>query len=63
VKELIKKDNLTQKTLCDKTDIPKATMSRLLRRLESKRIAERFSRGASKRVLLTKWAKRLRGRQ
>ncbi len=57
VEELIKKDDLTQKALCDKTGIPKATMSRILQRLENKGIISRMGYGVSKRVSLTKWAR------
>jgi len=55
---LVKKDNLTQRVLCDRTGIPKATMSRVLQRLENKGIVAREGSGASKRVLLTRWSKR-----
>jgi uncharacterized membrane protein len=57
---LFKKDNLTQRTLCEQTGIPKATMSRVLQRLESKGMITRTGFGASKRVLLTRWARRWR---
>lgn len=60
VNVLIRKDNLTQQALCDRTGIPKATMSRVLQRLENKGIVSRAGYGASKRVLLTKWARRWR---
>lgn len=60
VKELVRRDNLTQRVLCDRTGIPKATMSRVLQRLENKGIVSRIGYGASKRVLLTKWAQRWR---
>ena len=56
--ELMKEDNLTQRAICDRTEIPKATMSRVLQRLERKGIVRREGFGASKRVLLTNWAKR-----
>ena len=55
---LLKKDNLTQRVLCDRTGIPKATMSRVLQRLENKGIVAREGFGASKRVMLTRWSKR-----
>jgi uncharacterized membrane protein len=58
VAQLLKRDNLTQKTLCQKTGIPKATMFRTLQRLENKGIVKRVGFGAGKRVLLTRWAKR-----
>lgn len=60
VKQLFKKDNVTQRVLCERTGIPKATMSRVLQRLENKGIVSRAGYGASKRVLLTKWTKRWR---
>jgi hypothetical protein len=60
VEVLLKEDNLTQRVLCDRTRIPKATMSRVLQRLENKGIIGRVGVGASKRVLLTRWAKRWR---
>ncbi len=62
VEELIKKDDLTQKALCDKTGISKATMSRILQRLEDKGIISRMGYGVSKRVSLTKWARGWRGK-
>jgi uncharacterized membrane protein len=55
---LLKRDNLTQRILCEQTSIPKATMSRVLQRLENKGIITRTGIGASKRVLLTRWARR-----
>jgi uncharacterized membrane protein len=60
VEVLLKEDNLTQRVLCDRTKIPKATMSRVLQRLENKGIISRMGVGASKRVLLTRWARRWR---
>ena len=61
VNDLIKKDNLAQRELCNLTTIPKATMSRIMQRLERKGVVIRKGRGASKRVLLTRWARRWRG--
>ncbi len=58
IAELMKEDNLTQRATCDRTGIPKATMSRVLQRLEKKGIVRREGIGASKRVILTNWAKR-----
>jgi uncharacterized membrane protein len=60
VEVLLERDNLTQRALCDRTKIPKATMSRVLQRLENKGIVGRTGFGASKRVLLTRWARRWR---
>jgi uncharacterized membrane protein len=62
IEVLLERDNLTQRALCDETRIPKATMSRVLQRLENKGIVSRVGYGASKRVLLTRWARRWRGR-
>jgi uncharacterized membrane protein len=61
VTRLLKQDNVTQKSLCEKTSIPKATMSRTLQRLQAKEVIKVNGSGASKRVLLTRWAKRLKG--
>lgn len=60
VEELLKENNLTQTELCGKTDIPKATMSRVLQSLEHKGVVKRVGYGISKKVILTKWAKRWR---
>ena len=62
VGELIKEDNLTQMELCSRTNTPNATMSRTLQRLEGKGVVRRRGYGLSKRVLLTRWAKRCKGK-
>ncbi|MFN4133664.1 MAG: MarR family transcriptional regulator, partial [Candidatus Hadarchaeales archaeon] len=60
IKELFREDNLLQKTLCERTGIPKATMSRTLKRLEAKGLARRTGFGAGKRTQLTRWGKKLK---
>ncbi len=57
---LLKQDNVTQKTLCQDTEIPKATMSRTIKRLESKGLVKQSGIGAGKRVSLTRWARQWR---
>ncbi|MEM3401918.1 MAG: helix-turn-helix domain-containing protein [Candidatus Hadarchaeales archaeon] len=59
-KELLREDNLLQKTICERTGIPKATLSRTMKRLEAKGIIRRTGFGAGKRVQLTRWGKKLR---
>jgi len=58
IEELIKEDGLTQATLCGRTGIPKATMSRVLQRLEGKGLVRRVGYGMSKKVMLTGLARR-----
>jgi hypothetical protein len=57
IEELIKEDGLTQATLCGRTGIPKATMSRVLQGLEGKGLVRRVGYGMSKKVMLTGLAK------
>jgi uncharacterized membrane protein len=61
LEELIKEDGLTQATLCGRTGIPKATMSRVLQKLEDKGLVRRVGYGMSKKVMLTGLAKRWKG--
>ena len=58
IKELLRKDKLTQRALCDRTGIPKATMSRVLKRLEGKGVVARVGHGFRKQVMLTRWSRR-----
>jgi len=58
---LLKQDDVAQKILCDKTGIPKATMSRMVKSLESKKIVKQAGVGAWKRVHLTRWVKQHKG--
>lgn len=60
MENLLKKDNITQRILSEKAGIPKATMSRVLQRLEQKGMIARTGLGSSKRVLLTRWTGRWR---
>jgi uncharacterized membrane protein len=55
--QLLKQDDMAQKVLCEKTGIPKATMSRTIKSLEAKKIVRQTGHGAWKRVRLTRWAK------
>jgi len=54
---LLKQDNVAQKILCEKTGTPKATMSRTVKNLESKKLVKSVGVGAWKRVRLTRWVK------
>ncbi|MEW6221970.1 MAG: MarR family transcriptional regulator [Candidatus Hadarchaeota archaeon] len=54
---LLRQDDMAQKVLCEKTGIPKATMSRTIKSLEAKKIVKQTGHGAWKRVHLTRWAK------
>jgi len=60
VTELLKKDNQSQKALCEKTGIPKATVSRMVQRLESKGMIRQSGEGVWKRVRLSKWVKQMK---
>ncbi len=53
---ILKKENeLTQIEICNKTRIPRTTVSRKLEELEGMNVVERYLDGTSKKVKLTKW--------